>query len=305
MYGFFLKPTFSNGAFTGLQNIVSTIQTSAGNNILNATDAGAITIGYSGATYTLSGAGTFSNSAFSSVVISSGSYTGNNGSHFIVNPTITNNSASGFVAAQTISGTISAGANNALHIGLNLNTTFSAGAFTGTNFYDIQFTRNNPLVNYSSGELTFRSAGTSNFVLASGAGGFLSTKGKLGGVTGGAVNSLDVQGDSYFGGSTTAPTASARVHIVGASATTGTALLVTNSTPTTILRVDNNQDLYLGSSAGKVGFYAVTPILRPTTGIAGATRVGGAGTTVTTTDTYGGYTIAQMAQAMINLGLLT
>lgn len=255
---------------------------------------------------TFAGAKTFSNDAFSSVVISSNAYTGNNGSHFIINPNITNNNASGSVAIQTISGTISAGANNALHIGLNLNTTYNAGAFTGTLFYDLQFSRNNPLINYSSGGLTFRSAGTSNFVLTSGAGGFLSTKGKLGGVTGSPVNALDVAGDSYFGGSTTAPTASARVHIVGANATTGSAFIVTNSTPTTIIRADNNLDLYLGASTGKIGLFSVTPIVRPVTGGASATIASpGAGNTIKTDDTFDGYTLAQVVRALRLLGALT
>jgi hypothetical protein len=53
-----------------------------------------------------------------------------------------------------------------------------------------------------------------------------------------------------------------------------------------------------------LSFWNKTPIVQPTTGITGATRVGGAGTTVTTTDTYGGYTIAQIAAALINTGIL-
>jgi hypothetical protein len=53
----------------------------------------------------------------------------------------------------------------------------------------------------------------------------------------------------------------------------------------------------------KLAFWNKTPIVQPTTAITGATRVGGAGTTVTTTDTYGGYTIAQLAAIIINTGL--
>jgi hypothetical protein len=55
----------------------------------------------------------------------------------------------------------------------------------------------------------------------------------------------------------------------------------------------------------KLAFWNKTPIIQPTTGIAGATLVGGGGTTITSTDTFGGYTVAQIAQALINMGLLT
>ena len=48
LYGFFFKPTFNTGAFTGTSSIALTMQTSGGNNIFNCTDAGALTIGYSG-----------------------------------------------------------------------------------------------------------------------------------------------------------------------------------------------------------------------------------------------------------------
>jgi len=54
----------------------------------------------------------------------------------------------------------------------------------------------------------------------------------------------------------------------------------------------------------KLAFWNKTPIVQPTTSITGATRVGGAGTTVTTTDTYGGYTLAQIAAALVNTGIL-
>lgn len=61
----------------------------------------------------------------------------------------------------------------------------------------------------------------------------------------------------------------------------------------------------IGTATGqKIAFWNKTPIIQPTTAITGATRVGGAGTTVTTTDTYGGYTIAQIAAALVNTGIL-
>lgn len=56
-------------------------------------------------------------------------------------------------------------------------------------------------------------------------------------------------------------------------------------------------------SAAMIGFYATAPIVQPTTAIAGATRVGGGGAALTDTDTFDGYTIAQLAKVIRNLGL--
>jgi hypothetical protein len=58
------------------------------------------------------------------------------------------------------------------------------------------------------------------------------------------------------------------------------------------------------STTQKLAFWNKTPIVQPTTAITGATRVGGVGTPVTTTDTYGGYTLAQIAAALVNTGIL-
>lgn len=54
----------------------------------------------------------------------------------------------------------------------------------------------------------------------------------------------------------------------------------------------------------KLGFWNATPIVQPTTAVATAARVGGGGTTVTDTDTFGGYKIGQVVQALQNSGLL-
>lgn len=58
------------------------------------------------------------------------------------------------------------------------------------------------------------------------------------------------------------------------------------------------------STSQKIGFWNVTPIVQPTTAVTSATRVGGGGTTVTDTDTFDGYTIAQLVQALKNIGIL-
>jgi hypothetical protein len=54
----------------------------------------------------------------------------------------------------------------------------------------------------------------------------------------------------------------------------------------------------------KLGFWAATPIVQPTTGVAGATYVNNAGTALTSTDTFDGYTIAQVVKALRTTGLL-
>lgn len=58
-------------------------------------------------------------------------------------------------------------------------------------------------------------------------------------------------------------------------------------------------------SIGKLGFYNVTGIIRPTTSVASAAFVQNAGTAINNASTFGGYTIQQLTQALQNLGLLT
>lgn len=59
-----------------------------------------------------------------------------------------------------------------------------------------------------------------------------------------------------------------------------------------------------GSSSALVGLWGATPIVQPTTAVAAATRVGGGGTTLTDTDTFDGYTLAQIVKALRNIGAL-
>jgi hypothetical protein len=54
----------------------------------------------------------------------------------------------------------------------------------------------------------------------------------------------------------------------------------------------------------KIGFWNAAPIVQPTTAVASATRTGGGGTALTDTDTFDGYTIAQVIKALRNEGLL-
>ena len=80
----------------------------------------------------------------------------------------------------------------------------------------------------------------------------------------------------------------------------------------TITIVDGG-NIAIGTSTGtqigtttlqKIGFWGATPIVQPTTAIIGAAYVSGAGTPLTTLDTFDGYTLAQAVKALRNEGLL-
>jgi hypothetical protein len=103
-------------------------------------------------------------------------------------------------------------------------------------------------------------------------------------------------------------------NILGFSAN-GTKVLDVRTSQVTVLGTFVLQDynVLLGTTTGtklgtatsqKLGFWNATPIVQPTTAIAGATNVGGAGTTVKVDDTFDGYTIAQVVKALRNEGLL-
>ncbi|MGI9158996.1 MAG: hypothetical protein ACR2K1_04510 [Saprospiraceae bacterium] len=70
------------------------------------------------------------------------------------------------------------------------------------------------------------------------------------------------------------------------------------------------QDAINGTRIGttttqKLALWNKTPIVQPTTAISGATIASpGAGNAIKTDDTFGGYTLAQVVQALINVGIL-
>lgn len=79
-------------------------------------------------------------------------------------------------------------------------------------------------------------------------------------------------------------------------------------------------DVYIGNTAGPaiailssgatkiqastIGLYTATPVAQATTSVASATVGGTGGTSITTNSTFDGYTIAQMAKALRNLGAI-
>lgn len=75
----------------------------------------------------------------------------------------------------------------------------------------------------------------------------------------------------------------------------------------------DTRDIGFGTSTGtkigyatnqKLAFWNKTPIVQPTTAVAGAAFVANAGTAVNDASTFGGYTIKQVVQALQNIGLL-
>lgn len=58
------------------------------------------------------------------------------------------------------------------------------------------------------------------------------------------------------------------------------------------------------ATSQRLAFWNKSPILQPTTSIVGLTRTGTGGTTITDTNTFGGYTVGQVIQALINIGIL-
>lgn len=100
-------------------------------------------------------------------------------------------------------------------------------------------------------------------------------------------------------------------------AVTGTAALI-NSTGLGAMTVDgitfvDTGNIVTNATTGtkictatsqKLSFWNKTPIVQPTTGITGATFVANSGTAVNDASTFGGYTLAKIAAALINAGLL-
>lgn len=127
-------------------------------------------------------------------------------------------------------------------------------------------TRSGAYFNISNGGTEFVRSDTANSLMMSGA-----TKVKL-----------------AIGGTTVLTVASGTLTLADATNITGG-----TSTGTKIMDATNK----------KMAFWNKTPINQPTTSITGATRSAVAGTNITINDTFGGYTVAQLAAIIINTGL--
>jgi len=165
--------------------------------------------------------------------------------------------------------------------------------------------------------------------ITGGAGGVIAGAGAAGGrvrLTGGACND------------TTAAVLAGAAQLIGGSSTTGASggpIQITGGSASALAGVGGDVTIYPGSgniagggtdgvlhlqsslttdvitikdtgTVNQLGFFAATPIAKPTTGItATAAFVVNSGTAVNTGSTFGGYTLAQIVTALQSLGLLT
>jgi hypothetical protein len=123
----------------------------------------------------------------------------------------------------------------------------------------------------------------------------------------GAIRSVAATLDNYTGANSSTGTSFATGRIpYGTGAGWTTTPAYTFSEDTFTLSTPVLKTTTLTSDTSNIGFFSKTgaPIPQPTIFTTPATYVSRAGTPITTTDTFGGYTIAQIAAALIALGLL-
>ena len=112
---------------------------------------------------------------------------------------------------------------------------------------------------------------------------------------------LQVNGGAAIGYSASTAAPANGLQVAGATNLNGLVTLA----DTINIAVNTATGTKIGTATNqKLAFWNATPIVQPTTAVASAARVGGGGTTVTDTDTFGGYTIAQVVQALRNTGIL-
>ena len=70
-------------------------------------------------------------------------------------------------------------------------------------------------------------------------------------------------------------------------------------------KISLQEDTLVGKTGSKVGFMGTAPIVKVTTGVSAGAFVANTSGIADDTATFGGYTIGQIAQALINYGLLT
>jgi len=109
---------------------------------------------------------------------------------------------------------------------------------------------------------------------------------------------------AYFNASSSLRLQIAAADIIQLSSSTATMVqgITISDAKNIVLNTTTGTKIGTGTTQ-KLAFWNKTPIVQPTTSITGATRVGGGGATITDTDTFGGYTLAQFAAIVINTGL--
>lgn len=134
------------------------------------------------------------------------------------------------------------------------------------------------------------------------------------GLTGGTITGTGTISFSDANVATFAATPSSANLAAAVSDETGSGALVFGTNPTlTGVTIADANNIVLGSSTGvkfgtatsqKLGFWNATAIVQPTSAITPAAFVPEEGTLITSADTFGGYTLAQIAAALQSIGLL-
>ena len=129
-----------------------------------------------------------------------------------------------------------------------------------------------------------------------------------------ASANMSLQGGAPTGTSTTGGALNLRGYTaLGSGSTAQTATTVLQITNATTVTVSNAVNFVFNATTGtklgtattqKLGFWNTTPIVQPTTAVAAATVVSGTGGNVKYDDTFDGYTLEQVVQALRNIGLL-
>ena len=110
---------------------------------------------------------------------------------------------------------------------------------------------------------------------------------------------------AYFNASSSLRLQIAAADIIQLSSSTATMVqgITISDAKNIVLNTTTGTKIGTGTTQ-KLAFWNKTPIVQPTTSITGATLVSpGGGTNVKTDDTFGGYTLAQLAAIIINTGL--
>jgi hypothetical protein len=205
-----------------------------------------------------------------------------------------------------------------LKVGSNNSSIYTTGVLTNQMFQLI----NRDTTDNTSMSLTFRSVDTNNVEFgAAGITGIITSHNPItaAGILAFSTNNNNVfeerwritsTGILQSNGAQTIQTSTGNLTI---ATNGGNGNIILNPNGSGTVSITDAKNIALGTTTGtkigtatsqKLALWNATPIVQPTTAVAGATRVGGGGTTLTDTDTFDGYTLAQIVKALRNIGAL-